>query len=85
MKKVKKIKTFNIIFGISAIILITSIIAGAIFLINKNGYAAICFAGTFCSLILCTISLKELDKIEAPENYYCREYLEEIGYYSEEK
>ena len=64
MKKNKDIKSLNILFIISFLILVTSLIVGAILLCHQNSYCAICFAGTFSSLVLCTSILNECKEIE---------------------
>lgn len=64
MKKNKSIKSLNILFVISFLILVSSLIVGMILLCHQNSYCAICFAGTFSSLVLCTSVLNECKEIE---------------------
>lgn len=69
----KKIKILNIIFSISAFLLMTSLIVAAILLCNnQNKWAAICFAVTFSSMITCVYTTEESKKIEDDEKYYTR-------------
>lgn len=64
MKKNKDIKSLNILFIISFLILVASLIVGMVLLCHQNSYCAICFAGTFSSLVLCTSILTECKEIE---------------------
>lgn len=64
MKKNKDIKSLNILFIISFLILVASLIVGMVLLCHQNSYCAICFAGTFSSLVLCTSILTEWKEIE---------------------
>lgn len=67
MKKNKDIKSLNILFIISFLILVTSLIVGTILLCHQNSYCAICFAGTFSSLVLCTSILNECKEVDKSE------------------
>ena len=48
-------------------ILVTSLIVGTILLCHQNSYCAICFAGTFSSLVLCTSILNECKEVDKSE------------------
>ena len=64
MKRNKDIKSLNILFIISFLILVSSFVVGMVLLCHQNSYCAICFAGTFSSLVLCTSILNECKEIE---------------------
>lgn len=68
MKKNKDIKSLNILFIISFLILVSSFVVGMVLLCHQNSYCAICFAGTFSSLVLCTSILNECKETEDEKN-----------------
>ena len=68
MKKNKDIKSLNILFIISFLILVASLIVGMVLLCHQNSYCTICLAGTFSSLVLCTSILNECKEIEDDKN-----------------